>query len=272
MQNEDKGHVHSRGRGVLENPWVGKLAALFLVMAVVFMAAKAVNAVINFDAITTPPSNVITVNGEGKVSAVPDIAQVSFAVSEEAVTASQAQDVAAKKINVALAVLEDMGVDEKDVKTSSYNISPRYSYQPPCYTYPCPYNEAAKIIGFTASQTVEIKVRDIDKTGDVLSALADAGVANLYGPNFMIEDKDALQAEAREKAIKEARTQAEQLAKALGVRVTRVVSYNENGGYPGPYYRADMALGMGGAEKAVPSIPAGENEIMVSVSVTYEVR
>jgi uncharacterized protein YggE len=269
MQNEDKGQMR---KGILENPWVGKLAALFLIMATVFMAAKAVNAVINFDAITTPPSNVITVTGEGKVSSVPDIAQISFTVSEEAVTASGAQDVAAKKINVALAVLKEKGVAEKDIKTSSYNISPRYSYQPPCYTYPCPYNEAAKIIGFTASQTVEVKVRDIDKTGDVLSALGDAGVANLYGPNFMIEDEDALQAEAREKAIMEARAQAEQLAKALGVRVTRVVSYNENGGYPGPMYRMDSAMALGGAEKSVPSIPAGENEIMVSVSVTYEVR
>ncbi len=269
MQNEDKGQMR---KGVLENPWVGKLAALFLLMATVFMAAKAVNALINFDAITTPPSNVITVTGEGKVSAAPDIAQISFTVSEEAVTASQAQDLAAKKINIALALLKEKGVDEKDIKTSSYNISPRYSYQPPCYNYPCPYNEAAKIIGFTASQTVEVKVRDIDNTGDVLSTLGDSGVANLYGPNFMIEEEDALQAEAREKAIKEARAQAEQLAKALGVRVTRVVSYSENGGYPGPYYRADAAVAMGGAEKTVPSIPAGENEIMVSVSVTYEVR
>lgn len=269
MQNEDKGSLR---KGVLENPWVGKLTALFLVAAVVFMAAKAVNAVINFDAITTPPSNVITVTGEGKVSAAPDIAQVSFTVSEEAVTASQAQDAAAKKINVALAVMKDMGIADKDVKTSSYNISPKYAYQPPCYNYPCPYNEAAKIIGFTAAQTVEVKVRDIDKTGDVLSALGDAGVSNLYGPNFMIEDEDGLQAEAREKAIKEARAQAEQLAKALGVRVTRVVSYNENGGYPGPFYRADAMMAMGGAEKATPSIPAGENEISVSVSVTYEVR
>lgn len=270
MQNEDKGHMR---KGILENPWVGKLAALFLVMATIFMAAKAVNAVINFDAITTPPSNVITVTGEGKVSAVPDIAQVSFTVSEEAVTASQAQDLAAKKINVALALLKEKGIAEKDIKTSSYNISPKYAYQPPCYTYPCPYNEASKIVGFTASQTVEVKVRDIDNTGDVLSSLGDAGVSNLYGPNFMIEDEDGLQAEAREEAIKEARKQAEQLAKALGVRVTRVVNYSENGGYPGPFYRADtMNMAMGGAEKAVPSIPAGENEIMVSVSVTYEVR
>lgn len=270
MQNE---HSDKKGKGVLENPWVGKLAALFLLMATVFMGAKAVNALINFDSITTPPSNVITVTGEGKVSAVPDIAQISFTVTEEAVTASQAQDAAAKKINVALAVLKEKGVEDKDVKTSSYNISPKYSYQPPCYQYPCPYNEAAKIVGFTASQTVEVKVRDIDKTGEVLSAMGDAGVANLYGPNFMIEDEDGLQAEAREEAIKEARAQAEQLAKALGVRVTRVVSYNENGGYGMPFYRADAMMAMGGAEKATaPSIPAGENEISVSVSVTYEVR
>lgn len=270
MNNENQSGMSKKG--ILENPTVGKLAAVFLLVATVFMFAKAVNAIVNFDTIAQPPSNVITVNGEGKVSSVPDIATVTFTVSEDADTATHAQDGATKKVNVSLAVLKDLKIAEKDIKTSSYNVSPRYSYQSPCYNYPCPYNGEQKIIGFTASQTVEVKIRDIDVTGKVLTSLGDAGVTNLYGPNFTVENPDALKAEARKEAIVKARAQAEQLAKDLGVRLVRVVNFNEGGYYP-MYAKADMGLGMGGApEAANPSIPAGENEIVVNVSVTYEIR
>ena len=260
-------------KGVLENPLVGKLAAVFLLVATVFMFAKAVNAIVNFDTLSQPPSNVITVNGEGKVSAVPDIATITFTVSEDADTATHAQDGATKKVNVALALLKDLDIAEKDIKTNAYNVSPRYSYQPPCYNYPCPYSGESKIIGFTAAQTVEVKIRDIDVTGTVLTSLGDAGVTNLYGPNFTVEDADGLKAEARKEAIEKARAQARQLASDLGVRLVRVVNFSEGGSYPTMYYKAMDAVGRGGAESApTPAIPAGENEIVVSVSVTYEIR
>jgi uncharacterized protein len=268
MDNSTQG---GNQRGLLSSPLVGRLAALFLIVATVFVGAKALNAVMNIDSTDMPPSNVITASGEGKVSAVPDIAQVSFTVSEEATTASQAQDAAAKKMNVALAVLEELEIAEEDIKTSSYTVSPKYSYQPPCREYPCPYQNQ-KIIGFTAAQTVEVKIRNLDNTGKVLTSLGDAGISSLYGPNFTIEDEDELRAEAREEAIKEARAQAKELARQLGVRLVRIVSYSE-GGYPMPYYAKDMALGMGGAvAESAPSLPTGENEIVVNVSVTYEIR
>lgn len=268
--NEDR---HGFSKGLLENPWIAKLGALFLLFATIFIAAKAVNAVINFDTIAEAPANVITVAGEGKVSAVPNLATVSFTISENATTASAAQDSAAKKVNISLAVLDELGIDEKDIKTSSYNIYPRYNNPAPCYAYPCPDYEQ-RIVGYTASQTVDVKVRDTEKVGDVLARLGDSGISNLYGPNFTIEDQDALVSEARKEAIKKAREEAQKLAAALGVRIVRIVSFNEGGyGYPMPYYGRDMAMG-GVAESKVtaPSIPTGENEITVNVSITYEIR
>lgn len=264
-------------KGLLESPWVGRLAALFLVFAIIFVGAKAVNALINFDTISEPPQNVITVNGEGKVSAAPDLATVSFTVSEDATTASQAQDAAAKKMNVALALLKEQNIADKDIKTGSYSVYPRYSNPAPCYytdVYrPCPATES-KIIGYTASQTVDVKVRDLDKTGNVLSKLGDAGISNLYGPNFTIENEDELRADARKDAIKKAKHQAEELASQLGVRLVRIVSYNEGGYYPGPYMKAmdSVAYGMGGEAATAPSVPAGENEIVSNVTITYEIR
>lgn len=278
MNDENHAHEHSNEwfqHGILQSRLVSKLGAAFLVVATILVGAQAVNAIVNYDTINTPPSNVITVDGEGKVTTSPDIATVTFTVSEDSDTAAHAQDAVLKKINVALKLLKDLDIDDKDIKTSSYNVSPRYSYPQPCYTgQPCVYNQEQKIIGFTASETVEVKIRDLDSTGKVLSALGDAGISNLYGPNFTVEDQDGLKAEARKEAITKARAKAKELAKDLGVRLVRVVSYSEGGYYPGPIYYSKEAVGMGGATPArdAATVPAGENEIVVNVSVTYEIR
>lgn len=273
MMDEHKDHDHPHHHGLLKSRLVMKLFAALLVVTTVFVGAKAVNALINFDTLAQPPSNVITVNGEGKASATPDIATVSFTISEDADTSAHAQDAAAKKINVAVALLKSLKVADKDVKTSAYNISPRYSQPTPCYSAPCVYNYDQKIIGFTASETVDVKIRTIDDTGKILAALGEAGVNNLYGPNFSVENPDAVKAEARKEAIAKARAQAKTLAGDLGVRLVRVVSYSENGGYPVPYMKADMAMSAGSAPaRPEVTVPTGENEVTVDVSVTYEIR
>ena len=263
------------GKGILQNALVSKLAAAFLLVATVLVGAQAIKALNNLD--TPPPlsGNTISVEGTGKVAAVPDIATVSYTISESATTVAEAQDAATKKSNVALALIKDLGIDDKDIKTTSYNVSPQYSYQGPCYSGLCPPYES-RITGYTVSQTVDVKIRDLDQTGGVLAALGDSGVSNLYGPNFVIDDEDELRAEARAEAIREARAKAKILAKNLNVRLVRVVSFFENSGpvYPYPYGIRSEAFGMGGdsiAAKA-PDVPAGENEIAVSVSITYEIR
>ncbi len=268
----DSGKTSWFEHGVLQSRLVSKLVAAFLLVAIVFVGAKAINAINNFDTISEAPATVITVDGEGSIFAAPDIALVSFTISENAETAAVAQDAVQKKMNVALELVKNLEVAEEDVKTTSYSVSPRYNYQPPCYTYPCPYQEQ-RIIGFTATQSVDVKVRDIDSTGKVLSVLGDAGISNLFGPNFMVENEDELKADARKEAIEEARAKASELANQLGVRLVRVASYSEGGYYPGPFYKTE-ALGMGGAAPVADSasVPSGENEIKVNVSITYEIR
>jgi len=129
-------------------------------------------------------------------------------------------------------------------------------------------------VGYTVSQTVEIKVRDTANAGSALSALGNAGVSNLSGPSFSVDDPEALRAEARAEAIADAKEKAHTLSKDLGVRLSRVTGYWENGGgYPIQYN--ERAYGLGGdasASAPVPELPVGENEVVVSVSVTYEIR
>lgn len=257
---------------LLDSSRVEKLAALLLLTVSIFVALLAVDAIMKLFEPRPAYGNIITVEGAGEVTAVPDIATVSFSVTEEAQTASGAQDEAAQKVNVALALLrDDLAIEESDIKTTSYNVYPRYNQPQPCFGGICP-EYVQRIVGYTASQSVEVKVRNTDQAGEVLSALGGAGVSNLYGPSFTVDDPEALQAEAREMAIADARAKAKALADDLGVRIVRVTGFWENsGGYPVPYYDK---VGLGGSAEArpVPDLPVGESEVRVTVSVSYEIR
>ncbi len=271
----DKNHEH----GLFHNRAVTNLVVAFLCAATVLVIFQALSTLDNFGESPNGAQNVVTVSGEGKVSTAPDIATISFTVSEDASTVAAAQDAAAKKENAALAALKPFNLADKDIQTSSYNVYPKYSSSQPCVynavngvVIPCPPTES-KIIGYTTSQTVTLKVRNLDDVGKIVTALGGAGISNLNGPNFTIENPDAVQAQARDKAIVDARAKAGDLAKALGVRLVRVVNYSENGGgYPVPMYgaKADAMTSSGAA--TVPSIPTGENTVTVDVSVTYEIR
>lgn len=256
---------------LFESPRIEKLVALFLLIAAVFVAFLALNEVREAFAPRLSTGNIISVQGTGTVTAIPDIATLSFTVTEEAETVSEAQDRAAEASNAAIAALQENGIEEADITTASYSVSPKYSYPRPCYGECPPVFEDAKIVGYTVSQSVTAKVRDTATVGAVLSALGEKGVSNLYGPNFTVDDPDALRAEARREAIADAREKARALSRDLGVRLVRVTGFWEEGPYL-PYY-SEKAYGLGGAEASViPDIPIGEGEVTVSINVSYEIR
>lgn len=240
-----------------------------------FLATKVITEVVGFGYIgTMPMTNTITVSGEGETYAAADIASIVFTATEDKNTVAEAQSVVTTRTDNALAFLKGAGVDDKDVKTTNYSIYPKYEWQQAlCTQYSCPPGKNV-LTGYTVSQTVTIKVRDTSKVGDILSGLAEAGITQISGPDFTVDDDSALRAEARAAAIADAKDQADKLASQLGVRLVRVVNFYENSG---PYY---PVYGMGGAESATiardvaqpPSLPVGENKITSNVSVTYEIR
>ena len=220
----------------------------------------------------TDPYNTITVEGTGRAAMVPDTARITFSVSETADTVGDAQAAATTKTDAALAALDEYDIDERDIKTLSYNVSPRYQYPQPCFGGVCAPSEP-RIVGYDVTQTIEVRVRETAKAGDVLQSLGSIGVQNISGPNFIVDDEDGVKAEARAEAIDEARAKARELAKQLGVRLGDIVSFSEN--TPGMY-----GYGMGGMElqamsakaDAAPTLPMGENETAVTVMITYEIR
>ena len=240
-----------------------------------FLLALTINAFGNIGRSENPYMNTITVEGTGKAASIPNIATIDFSVTEKAATVAQAQKMATEKTDAALKALDEQGVAKKDVKTIAYNVSPEYEYPQPCYGGICPATQNPKIIGYQVSQTVEVKVRDTAKAGDVLQALGTLNVQNISGPNFMVDEDDAIRNDARKEAIDNAKAKAHALASQLGVRLGKVISFSENQGY---YPMFNKAYGMGGAtmdmalEAPAPQLPTGENETSVTVMITYEIR
>lgn len=213
-------------------------------------------------------SNVISVSGSGEVFAIPDTATISFTVRNEGVDVKIAQDLTTTKVDEVLGAIKDLGIEDADVKTTSYATNPKYSYERASIYYPV----QGKVTGYEVAQSIEVKVRDTAKTGEVLGALGTAGVTETYGPNYTVDDQDALLAEARQMAIDEAKTKAEELANQLGVRLVRIVTFSEGQYSPYAESKAVSYDSMTGAMNPTPQLPTGESKITSDVYISYEIR
>ncbi|MES2059954.1 MAG: SIMPL domain-containing protein [Patescibacteria group bacterium] len=257
------------------NPPMRIQKAIIAVLSVlfVFLVFKSITEFKMWSTIGSSDQNVITVSGTGETFAVPDIATFTFSVVENGKTVAEAQDKATTKNNAAIKYLKDAGIADKDIKTESYNANPQYAYnQIMCIKYPCPPSQT--LTGYEVSQTISVKVRDTSKAGNILSGVGALGVSNISGLTFTIDNEDALKAEARSKAIADARSKAEALAKDLGVGLGKVASFSENtGAYPVYAMKSEaMAVGGGARDVAAPSVPTGENKVTIDVTVTYKIR
>ncbi len=257
----------------------GKLAkaGVFLVAVLcAYFFMKTINEIKTGQTIgfTSPAVNTITVSGEGEVFAVPDIATFSFTVNESGKVSADAEKLATDKINKVIAYLKSAGIADKDIKTTDYSLNPKYEYSSGvCTQYSCPPSKQT-LTGYEVSQSVTVKVRDTAKAGEILSGVGKLNVQNISGLSLTIDDQKAVQRQAREKAINDARAQAEQLAKDLGVDLVRITSFNESGNYPQPvYYAKAMSMdSAAGSAPRPPEIPVGENKITSNVTITYEIR
>ncbi len=263
------------------NDLTGSKAFRFAAIAAVgllalFLLVKTVDGLYGIGNSELYPARTITVEGTGKATAIPNIAQISFTVTEKGATVAEAQDKATARIDAALASVKDMDIEEADIKTTYYNVNPTYEYPQPCYSGICPeILSSPRITGYEVSQGVEVKVRDTAKAGEVLQGLGTAGVQNISGPNFVLDDADSVREEARGEAVEKAHANAKRLASELGVSLGKVVSFSDNTGYYGYDYGYDakggMAMDMAEGSPA-PSLPVGESETSITVMVTYEIR
>lgn len=252
---------------------------LFLVVISVFFVLKIAEAAKTLPSAGSniPPQTTITVSGMGKVTGVPDRAEFTFSVSNQAKQVSDAQSKTTTTMNSAISYLKSQGVPDKNITTSGYNIYPQYEYHDAvtgvlCPQYNCPNGSKGVIVGYNVDQTESVKVDDLTKVGDILSHLGSMGVTNLSGLSFTFQDNQKLTDQARSSAIDDAKAKAKTIADELGVHLVRITDFSESGNGP-VYYPAAAGLGGGAKDMAsTPVINPGENTVTSNVSITYEIN
>lgn len=217
-----------------------------------------------------------SVSGEGKVAVKPDIATITAGVLTQAGKIGEAQDENTEKSNAVMAFLKQHGIEEKDIKTIGYAISPQYQYftSPPCLSFPCPPQRPPQITGYEVRHTIEIKIRDFAKADLVLDGVVDAGANEVASLIFSVDNPEQARAEARTQAIQDAEKKARMLARSLGVRLGRPTGFFE-GTDPVRAYALAGKGGFGGdgvSASQTPEVAPGEQEIRSVITITYEFR
>jgi uncharacterized protein YggE len=204
----------------------------------------------------------IVVDADAKVTATPDIAETNIGMIAEGETVEEAQARNTEVMNGLIEGLKALGIDEADIQTANYNIYPRYNYTE---------SEGRVLDGYEVSQSVVVKIRDLDKANAVFALAGQSGANSVSGLEFIIDDREVYRTQARELALTKAAQKAKILANALGVEIVGIVSYDEfeNGIAPPRAYALESDAGLGGAS---PSIESGTLEVFMNVSVTFEIR
>ena len=201
----------------------------------------------------------LSVSSRAEARKAPDIATFSAGVVTQAADGNAALRQNAEQMNRVLAAIKAAGVADKDVQTSGISLNPQYRYEE---------NQPPRITGYQASNTVNVKLREVAKMGKVLDALVASGANQVNGPSFGIDDPEPLYDRARLDALKAARARAETSAGALGVRVRRIVSISVGGAaMPSPMPR--MAMMKAEAYDSTP-VAAGESSVSVNLDVVFE--
>jgi uncharacterized protein YggE len=216
--------------------------------------------------------SISTVTGEGTATAIPDTATISFGVTATAADVATAQAKVTSTINTALASVQSSGVTTDDITTTSFNVSPHYT-SPACPpgVYYCPATNQT-ISGYDVSENVDVKIHDTTKVSGILAGLAKANVTDITGPDFVVNDTQTVEAQARGIAIQKAQQDAQTLAAQLHVRLGKIVSYTDDSGNGNPEPMMAKASGiMTTSDATAPSVPVGNNTYTKDVSVTYEI-
>jgi len=208
----------------------------------------------------------ISVTGEGKVTATPDLAIVSFAVETTATEASAAGAENARKSTAVAQVIKKRLSDKDKLTTTHYSLDPVYEQRDRAT------NQPPKITGYVARNEVRVETHAIDQVGELIDVATKAGSNRVSGLQFTLDDRSAYLREALAKAGAEARQQAESVAKAIGVQLKQVVSATTSSG-PTVVPQRFQAFGMAAAEsRAQTPVEAGEVTVNAVLQVTYEIE
>ena len=230
-----------------------------------------------------PGSALLSLSAEGRSNRVPDLAVFSAGVVTHGVTASEALGGNSRQMDRVVAALKRSGIADRDIQTSSISLSPRWNNpeaeaqriaretrQP--YV---PTNEPPRIIGYEARNSVQVRVRKLGEMGKIIDTLIAAGANEVNGPSFTLDDQSAALDEARVEAVATGKQRAELYARAAGMRVVRLLSMSEGGGYYPVQQIVVTGSRMAGPGAPPPPPPppvaVGELSLGVSLSMQFEI-
>lgn len=249
---------------MIPNKIVTIFIGLILSVGTIYLGILSWNAVKDHYYIGVSPKEAysISIVGEGKVTGVPDVAKIQLGYSIEKKTVAEAQKENTNKMNAMIEKLKkDFKIEATDIKTVNYYISPQYDWN----------NGKQTLRGYSVSQDLSVKVREMDKVSKILEAAGTIGLNQVGSLNFEIDNAEKLKQEAREKALAQAKEKAESLAKIVGVKLGKIISFSESSNNPVSVYYDKAAMGLGGGGESSPSIEAGSNEITIIATVVYEI-
>lgn len=230
--------------------------AAFLICLLLPIAASADESANIFNA------TVLDISAQAQSKVVPDIATISAGVVTTAPSANKALQDNTKKMTGVFEALKAAGIAEKDIQTSGINVNPQYVYN---------NNEAPRITSYQVSDGITVVLRDIKNIGTVLDALISQGANQLSGPTFSVENQDAALDQARKEAMEKAQKRASLYAAAAGMKIKRIVSISEQGGYSNPRpYPMMQALSMAEGARAITPVAPGQVALEITVNVRYE--
>jgi len=232
------------------------LLAVVLVLQLVVVAGPATPG-----SVTEPTG--IAVMAQGKATGKPDLAMITIGVETRNAEARAAAEENDDRMADVMAAILELGVAEEDIQTVDYSVRAEIDWE----------DDEQRVIGYVVNNSVMLKLREVDKAGDVLDAVTEAGANNIYGIQFTFDDPTVLREEARAEAMAQARDKAEALAQLAGVGLGKPRYINESFMESPPFYLepiyAAAERGMGGG--AAPVQP-GQLEVAVQVQVTFEIR
>jgi uncharacterized protein YggE len=255
MRSGNHSRTSGRRGAALRGPVLALASALGLALAGGAAAQSAPQAVV-----LPGDGTLLSVSAQAEAKRVPDIAMVSAGVVTQAAEADAAMRANATSMERVMDAIRKAGIAPRDVQTTGVNIHPQYDYRE---------GSTPAITGYQASNTVSVTVRDIGDLGDVLDALVASGANQVHGPSFDIDDKDSAYDEARRAALVKARARADMYAGALGMRVRRIASISEGGGFGPPQPMPMMAMDVAESRAATPISP-GESTLSVNLDVVFE--
>lgn len=238
-----------------------KIAALAVVMGLALPAAASAQHA-GHPMAMMPSGTRLDITAEGEARRVPDVANVSAGVMTQAQTAAAAMQTNSSRMAAVVSALRKAGIADRDIQTSGLSLSPQYRYQD---------NQPPQLVGYQASNMVQVTFRKIGDAGKIIDTLVAQGANQINGPSLSVDKPDAALDEARAQAVAKARSRAELYAKAAGLKVKRIVSISEAGAAPPPMPYAAPRMAMAEA-KADTAIEPGETRLAVTLNVSFELE